>query len=237
MTLATLRSIQGVSVITLDDGKANVFSMPMIDAVNLALDAVPTDTGALLVRGRPRIFCAGFDLSVMQWAPPPEVACLVSAGLRLLLRLATFPRPVVAEVRGHAMALGALIALVGDHRIGSSGRYQICMTEVAKALPLPNFVPATVMHYLPTSHGRRLLLQSASFTPEQASAADILDELVSDQDIEARSLGRATELATLPSPAFGDAKRLCLQPIIDAATDFTKQTNLAFGVDRHNVKR
>lgn len=40
---ASLDQQDSISIITLDDGKANVFSPTMIDAVNECLDMVPTE--------------------------------------------------------------------------------------------------------------------------------------------------------------------------------------------------
>ena len=46
--IATLTSKDDISIITLDDGKANVFSPKMIQDVNQCLDKVPTESGAIL---------------------------------------------------------------------------------------------------------------------------------------------------------------------------------------------
>ena len=43
--LATLTTKDNISIITLDDGKANVFSPAMIEDINKCLDKVPTDKG------------------------------------------------------------------------------------------------------------------------------------------------------------------------------------------------
>ena len=45
--LATLKKEGDVSVITLDDGKVNVFSPSMIEQLNVLLDQVPEDQGSL----------------------------------------------------------------------------------------------------------------------------------------------------------------------------------------------
>ena len=50
--LATLTSKENITIITLDDGKANVFSPAMIEDINDCLDRVPTDKGALIITGR-----------------------------------------------------------------------------------------------------------------------------------------------------------------------------------------
>ena len=75
-SLATLNTEGDVSVITLNDGKVNVFSLEMIDQLNSLLDQVPEDKGSLLIKGKEGIFSAGFDLKVMQGGDPESMAKL-----------------------------------------------------------------------------------------------------------------------------------------------------------------
>ena len=56
--LATLTSEGDVSIITLNDGKANVFSPEMSKTISSLLDEVPDDKGSLVITGRPGIFSA-----------------------------------------------------------------------------------------------------------------------------------------------------------------------------------
>ena len=67
--LANLTKEGDISIITLDDGKANVFSPTMISDFNSLLDQIPTNKGSLLIHGRQGIFSAGFDLKVMMSGP------------------------------------------------------------------------------------------------------------------------------------------------------------------------
>ena len=46
--LATLKKDENISIITLDDGKANVFSSKMSKDINECLDEVPTENGCLI---------------------------------------------------------------------------------------------------------------------------------------------------------------------------------------------
>ena len=114
----TLKTEEDVSIIQMDDGKVNVFSPNMIKNFNDILDQVPTDKGAMLIVGREGMFSAGFDLKVMM-SSPENAAAMVKSGFELLMRVFTFPRPVVAACSGHAIALGAFLLCSCDHRIGS----------------------------------------------------------------------------------------------------------------------
>ena len=49
---ATLEKIDDVSIISLDDGKVNVFSVEMLEAINNCLNEVPKDSGSLVLKGK-----------------------------------------------------------------------------------------------------------------------------------------------------------------------------------------
>ena len=63
--LATFSQKDDISIITLDDGKANVFSSAMIEDINRCLDKVPTDKGSLIITGRAGVLSGGFDLKII----------------------------------------------------------------------------------------------------------------------------------------------------------------------------
>ena len=47
--LATLTKQGDVSIIKLDDGKANAFSLDMLESLNACLAEVPRDSGSLII--------------------------------------------------------------------------------------------------------------------------------------------------------------------------------------------
>ena len=63
--LATLTKKGEVSIIKLDDGKANAFSLDMLESLNACLVEVPRDSGSLIITGREGLFSAGFDLKTL----------------------------------------------------------------------------------------------------------------------------------------------------------------------------
>ena len=50
-----------IATITMDDGKANVMSEPMLGALNAALDRAERDQAVVLLTCRARVFSAGYD--------------------------------------------------------------------------------------------------------------------------------------------------------------------------------
>ena len=52
------------------------------------------------------------------------------SGFRLLSRILTFPRPVLAACTGHGIALGTFLLCCCDYRIGAKGDYIIGANEM-----------------------------------------------------------------------------------------------------------
>jgi enoyl-CoA hydratase len=204
-----------LAVLTLDDGKANAYSHEALDAIGAALDRAEQEATAVLLVGRPGRFSAGFDLSVMTSGDEPMRA-LVSAGAELLLRVFTFPMPVVVACTGHALAAGALMLLSADRRIGADGAFKIGLNEVAIGMGLPHFAVELARYRMPASAFDSALL-GRTFAPADAVAAGYLDRVVAPDDLLAEATAEATELAALSKGAVAHSKRLARQAIADDA--------------------
>ena len=63
-TVVTSRAAGPIAVLSVDDGKANAFTQPMVEQLNSALDDC-TDAGAVVIVGNAKALSAGFDLNVM----------------------------------------------------------------------------------------------------------------------------------------------------------------------------
>ena len=88
--------------------------------------------------GRSGRFCAGFDLNTIQESPD-AARRLVAGGAELVARLAASPLPIVVGCGGHALAMGALLLLGADVRIGAEGEFKLGLNEVAIRMTLPAF--------------------------------------------------------------------------------------------------
>src|SRR5665647_161122 len=122
-----------------DDGKANVMSLNMLNALHAAFDAAESDGVVTILKARGRHFSGGFDLNVFAKGGAEQQYLMVKAGAELALRILSFPTPVVAACQGNAFPMGAFLIMSSDHRIAAGGNYRIGMNEVAIGLTVPRF--------------------------------------------------------------------------------------------------
>ena len=225
--VATLTNDENVSIITLDDGKVNVFSPSMIEEVSNLLDQVPTDKGSLLIVGREGIFSAGFDLKVLMSGDAEKAVGMLRSGFEMLSRIFSFPRPVVAACSGHAIALGAFLLCSCDYRVGTKGKFQIGANEVRNNMIVPTPILELAKFKLTKNHKQRALLNGEMYLIEDAVAPGYLDEVVEPDKLIETATIKAKDLATLGHPFYHQTKQLDQEEVIKKINSGIEQITIS----------
>jgi enoyl-CoA hydratase len=191
----------GVATITMDDGKVNVFSIPMLRAVHAAFDRAEHDGAVVVLRGRDNYFSAGFDLKVLSSPDPGPVIEILTLGATLAERVLSFPRPVVVACTGHAYPAGAFLLLAADLRLGADGPFRIGLNEVKIGLTVPWFAIELARHRLHPTYFDRTVVNATMYAPDEAVVAGFLDRVVPPDQLGPASLDGANELAGLDAAA------------------------------------
>lgn len=191
-----------VLVVSVDDGKANAFSVPMLAALDAQIDAAEADDGigAVVIAGNDRAFFAGFDLNVIRGGDRAAIGELVSAGGAMVRRAYGASVPVVAACTGHAVAAGALLLLGCDQRVGPDAPVKIGLNEVAIALTLPDWAMTISKERLSRRHLQRCVANSRLVNGAGAVEAGYLDEAVAPDAVIDRAVEVAAELADTLDP-------------------------------------
>ena len=213
--LATLTTEGDVSIITLDDGKANVFSSAMSSTINQLLDEVPNDKGALLITGRQGLLSGGFDLKTMTGGEAKDIIEMTVNGFKLLARIYGFSRPVVVASSGHAIALGAFLLCCADYRVGAKGKYLVQANEHRNNMSIPIPILEISKSRISKRHWHRAILNAEAYPIDQSVEAGYLDEVVDEGELMKRAMEVATDLATLGHPHYQMTKDLDQKDILE----------------------
>ena len=213
--LATLTKEGDVSIITLDDGKANVFSNAMISTIDQLLDEVPNDKGALLITGRQGLLSGGFDLKTMTGGEAKDIIEMTVNGFKLLARIYGFSRPVVVASSGHAIALGAFLLCCADYRVGAKGKYLVQANEHRNNMSIPIPILEISKSRISKRHWHRAILNAEAYPIDQSVEAGYLDEVVDEGDLMKRAMEVATDLATLGHPHYQMTKDLDQKDVLE----------------------
>ena len=211
---------EGISLITMDDGKANAMGFQMLAELDAALERSINYADVTILRGRKGLLSAGFDLKIIQEGTSEEKSELVSKGISVLMKLFGLANPLIVSVPGHAVALGGFLTLVGDYRIGLQGDYKIGLNETAIGLPLPMFGLELVKHRLNPAYVTRSAITAELFSPEEAVKVGFLDVVVSEGALTKEAFSVARRMMSLDKPAMQKTKSDLRRELIARVLDY-----------------
>ncbi|OUX40042.1 MAG: hypothetical protein CBE21_07060 [Proteobacteria bacterium TMED261] len=206
MQRLTYKKIEEISLIRLDDGKANAMGPEMIKELNEAIDKAEEESRALLITGRPGLLSGGFDLTIIRSGDNDAIRSMVKSGAKLLMRIYGFPKPIVMATSGHGVALGGFLLLAADYRFGASGDFKIGLNEVAIGMTLPPFALMLAKARIANQFLTNSAINANMFNPETAKLAGFLDEVSNPSELLSNSIDKTKELATLDLSAFKQTK-------------------------------
>ena len=201
----------GVLTLTLDrPDKRNALSSALIEALHDGLTSADLDAGVrvVVVTGAGKDFCAGADLDELLASADAGPEANEAAALRLgalFTRIRGLPKPVVAVVRGRALAGGAGLATACDIVLAGAGA-QFGYPEVQRG-----FVPAMVMTMLRRAAGERaaldLVLTGRLLSAGEAREVGLVSRVVPDADLEREAAELLRTLLATPASALALTKQ------------------------------
>jgi methylglutaconyl-CoA hydratase len=210
-TLVLARRDGGVAWLTLNrPEKRNALNRAMVVALGDALTAAEEDAEVRVIalEGAGKDFCAGADLAEMQaLIDAPVVDNLADADAlgELLLRLRRMRKPVVAVVRGRALAGGCGLATACDMVIAAqTARFGYPEVGIG-------FVPAMVLPLLRRSVGEKrtfeLICLGESIGAAEAEQLGLVNRVFEDDELAVRAEEMLRTLASRSPSAVQLCKR------------------------------
>jgi enoyl-CoA hydratase len=180
-----------VTVLTLNrPDKLNAVNLPMIEALDAALDAAEADEAAraIVVAGAGRAFSAGFDLDMGLGEGKPDPAAVRRAlenDFRIIARFWDSPKPTIAAVHGYCLGSAMELALACDLTIASEdcrfGEPEVKFGSGIVALLLPWLTGPKAAKYLLLTGDDRVSaaeVQAMGLVNRVVPAAGLLDEAI-----------------------------------------------------------
>jgi enoyl-CoA hydratase len=224
------RKDDAVAVISMDDGKVNVLSPAMLKEINDALDrAEGENAAAVVIAGNERVFSGGFDLKVFRSGDIDASVEMLQGGFNLSHRLLSFPKPVVAAITGHAIAMGSFLACSVDHRIAGP-QYNFQANEVAIGMVLPYPALEIMRLRLTPSAYQQAVGLAKNFLGETALAGGWVDEIALNDQVLPRAEEAAHEFTSLNAGAHLASKLRARQATLDAMRHGIDNIRSEFGL-------
>jgi enoyl-CoA hydratase len=207
-----------VTILRMARGKVNALNIELVTALIAGLERLEhSATRAGIITGQGSVFGAGVDLPALVEGGPEYVRQFLPLLQRGFERLATFPKPLVAAVNGHAIAGGAIIMLACDQRLLVRGTARVGLTEVRVGVVFPAWALELARFATPPQHFPTLICTGRTWQPDEAVARGLVDELVEPERLLDRAREVAEEMAAIPPVTFTATKLAMRRPMIEAA--------------------
>ena len=218
--------IEDVSVITVDDGKANAVNPRLIRALSTALTQAERSS-AVILRGRPGVFSAGLDLNLVDGAPSSEVTTFLNEFNDFLCSLLLYPRPLIAECTGHAIGAGCLLLVACDIRVGTP-RGRAGVSGVHLGLPFPSGALAVARTCMNKQALNRTMLLGEVFSGDDRLRHGLLSEIVPEEKLQSVALHRARDAARVSPVSFSSTRTRLREDEVSKARQNAKKQNALF---------
>lgn len=213
-----LTRVEGnVGVLTLNrPERRNALTLEMRDVIARSLVEFERDAAVRVVvlQGAPPAFCAGVDLSE---AAPSDRHVLAEAPVSVSAPFAAFAKPLFASVNGAAAGGGLEIALACDFMIASTSAKFLLPEVRIGSLPGGGGTQRLV-RAIPRGEAARMLYTGDTMDAATALARGLVTELVEPEELEARALALAAQIAS-NAPLSLAAIKQCLKAAANAPLD------------------
>jgi enoyl-CoA hydratase/carnithine racemase len=208
-----------IATVRMVHGKANTLDLESCQVLIDTLHALAHEpVQAAVLTGSGNIFSAGVDLLRLQSEGPEYIERFVPLLSRVVLALFEFPKPLVAAINGHAIAGGCVMACTADHRVLVRGTARIGVPELLVGVPFPTAALEMVRFVVPNDRLQRIVYEGRTYSPEEAIALGLADELADAAELLPTAQARAERLAALPAAAFSMTKRQLRAPSLTRIT-------------------
>src|SRR6202162_5740744 len=201
-----------IATITLNrPDKRNAITATMIGDLQSALDAIEKNhaTRVVILTGAGKAFCAGMDLEMLAAIAkqsPTENQEDSRRIAKMLRRIWSFPRPMIAAVNGAAYAGGCGIATLCDFTIATT-EAKFGYTEVKIGF-LPAIVSVFLTRQIGEKRSRDLLLTGRIVSAAEAKEFGMVTEVVPTERLLDRVQELVAELIAASPSSVTRAKHL-----------------------------
>jgi enoyl-CoA hydratase len=197
-----------LGIVVLDDPPLNLFGDEMVsDAIAALEQAEREDVRALLVRAEGEIFTGGADVHVFEGLDEEAAVEFVGKLLEITHRVEGLPYPTLASVHGLCLTAGFELTLACD-MIWAAESAQFGLVEAVVGLtPLMGGTQRVAERAGP-ARARELVMGGGLYEAGVLERWNVINRVLPDEDLEAKSLRFAERLAAGPTRAHHATKRV-----------------------------
>lgn len=208
MSLATLDRRGPLATITIDSPPLNLFDAALIGDLDDAVEQVRNEAPrALLIRAEGRVVSGGVNVAEFEGLTPERGARLWSDLLGLVDRIEALPLPVVFSAHGLTLTAAFELSLACDLIIAAESA-SFGLVEIVVGLTPSMGGPQRLAERAGSGRARQLVMTGDLFGAATLEKWNVVNEVLPDDQLDARARELAARLAKGPTLAHAMTKRI-----------------------------
>lgn len=207
-----------IAVVQLNRPKAHAINMEMAqDLIEAIAKLTEADwVQGVILTGSGNIFSAGLDIVELYGYDQDTLDRFLEAFHNLVVDLASFPKPLVAAINGHAPAGGCVFALCCDYRIMADGKFRIGLNEVPVGLVVPKPVMELARFAVGNRRAAQMTLNGLLMDPHEALSMGVIDDIAPAEDVIPRAEAKIDSWLAFSREAWLHTKKYAREPLLKA---------------------
>ncbi|TGM51541.1 enoyl-CoA hydratase/isomerase family protein [Leptospira vanthielii] len=205
--MISFEEVDGTGFIRLGINDKNSFSNESFLALKKAIQSAKESNSKVIVlkSDSPGTFSLGLDLTTVSTMDmSKDLAPFLNLFYENLKGLYTLPVPTIAEISGHALGYGAMLALVCDYRFVTED-IRFGLPEVKIGIQVPSFIYALMGEAVGYDAAKRHVLLGDAFKAKEMPT--LFEEIVeTEEDLKKKSKSLQTKLKKNSLSAMKDTK-------------------------------
>ena len=198
-SLVRLERAGQIATVLLDNPPLNAVSVALLHELHAAFDAIEADRSircVILSGAGEKAFCAGADIrEEKQFRDPDASRAFRELGRRTLVRIETFPQPIVAAIHGYCIGGGTALGWACDVRIAADNAVFRAGDAYLGVIPSWGMGLLRLPRLVGRTRALDILLLGENFGASRAHELGLVTEVVPRGELEARARQRATRIA------------------------------------------
>ncbi len=199
-----------IAVIQLSRGVTNAINYAFVEKFSKILQKLheSTEVKSIVISSKTeKFFSIGFDLPELIEYSQSQFADFFHSFNLFCMQLYTFPKPVIAALKGHATAGGCILATCCDYRIIADGKKYMGLNEIKLGVPLPYPCYLILKDLVGATYIREICEFGDFYLPDRLKIMGLVDSVQPANEVFPISMEKAKILGSYSPSAFSLIKR------------------------------
>ena len=163
--------------ICLNRPPVNALNPELVRQLIQSLENAGSACDAVVLSGQQGMFSAGLDVVELLQLDRQTMTGFWASFIKLLQVTACSPVPVAVAITGHAPAGGAVVSMMADYRVMSSGGFKIGLNETGVGLIVPALLQNAMVRLVGPRIAEKMLVAGTLVDPQHALEIGFIDAL------------------------------------------------------------